>query len=264
MRPTDWVSSADEPGGIQSDRLYIRSQIFQARIKAHDVVQEHLKQIVTVASATLALTVTFLKDILGNIGDKLQWSLLLPSSWVCLGVSILVSVLSLAVLVNNLDSAGKDPGRAFQAGGKRQVQIPVLMSFLSFGVGMLFLGLFAAKNFQGLLQYQKETYKVGSAVVAVEQARKDLATEANILRIPKVELISGIHGASSNLPVWHVQLEIRLEGATPPARSQTPAKITKGLSIVAPGAAPTQTIDYFVDALTGRLISPTTIRRTTP
>lgn len=128
---------------------------------------------------------------------------------------------------------------------------------------MLLLGIFAAKNFEGLLQYQNETFEVGSAVAAVEQARKDFATEANILRIPQVELINGIQGASPDLPVWHVQLEVRLEVATPPARPQGPEKVTEDLSIAAPGAAPTQTIDYFVDALTGRIVS-STFRRTTP
>src|SRR5688572_21929888 len=84
------------------DRLFLpSSQLFQARIKAHDVIQEHLKQIATIASATLALTITFLKDVLGAVPDKLAWPQLLAWSWICLGLSIVLAVFSIVVLVNN-------------------------------------------------------------------------------------------------------------------------------------------------------------------
>src|SRR5689334_16539680 len=82
-------------------------QLFDSRMKAHDVLQEHLKQIITIASATLALTVSFLKDVIGSEGERVHWVATLPISWVCLGVSIAGSVWAIAVLVNNLDWAAQ-------------------------------------------------------------------------------------------------------------------------------------------------------------
>src|SRR5438105_2400683 len=82
-------------------------QLFDARMKAHDVLQEHLKQIITIASATLALTVSFLKDVVGSEGERASWVLALPISWGCLGASIACSIWAIVVLVNNLDWAAK-------------------------------------------------------------------------------------------------------------------------------------------------------------
>jgi hypothetical protein len=47
---------------------FLPKQLFDSRIKANDVLQEHLKQIITVASATLVLTVSFIKDVIGSSG----------------------------------------------------------------------------------------------------------------------------------------------------------------------------------------------------
>jgi len=249
---------------LQSDRLYVRSQLFQARIKANDVVQEHLKQIITVASAALALTVTFLKDVLGNVADKLEWSGLLPTSWVCLGLCILMAVLSLAFLVNNLDSAGQNPRRAFQAGGRLRVQLPVLLTFLVFGIGMLFLGIFAARNFENLIRFQKSSYKVASASSAVELASNSLKRDANELvgAVEKVELVPGIAGSVQSLPVWHVQLRMKEPVPPTPSTMKTSGEdcVRKGRKLVCPkpDAVPAtqappeaRRIDFFIDAEKG-------------
>ena len=82
---------------------FIPDQLLTARLKAHDFVLEHLKQIITMASAVLALTVTFLKDIVGTKGAQLRLSWFLPLCWILLGLSVCTAVYALAVHVNNLD-----------------------------------------------------------------------------------------------------------------------------------------------------------------
>lgn len=262
--PDDWVTDPSLPGGLQSDRLYVRSQLFQARIKANDVVQEHLKQIVTVASAALALTVTFLKDVLGSVADELQWSWLLPLSWLFLGASILLAVVSLALLVNNLDSAGDNPRRAFQAGGRPRVQVPVLATFLLFGGGMLLLGIFAASNFQQLVRFQKDEHAIASAAAAVALVTGGLAPGEQAGAVEKVELIPAIAGSAQSLPVWHIRLRL----ADPAVQStravdtlpgncanKKGARACRNLAVapLAPAPLPSEPrrIDFFVDASKG-------------
>ena len=50
----------------------ISEQLFQARIKSNEVLQEHLKQIIAVASGALILTITFLKEIVSQDGHYKQ------------------------------------------------------------------------------------------------------------------------------------------------------------------------------------------------
>ena len=61
--------------------------------KANDVSIEALKQILTLASATLALTITFLKDIIGNKQPSALWLLIL--GWLFLIFCIWVSWLTI-------------------------------------------------------------------------------------------------------------------------------------------------------------------------
>jgi len=150
----------------------IDQQLFDARLKANDVVQEHLKQIITIASATLALTVSFLKDVVGAAGAEARWPKLLPISWVALGVSILAAVIGIATLVNNLDKpdmtvAGTLP-RAFAAGAKSIVVVFENAAIYTFAVGMLSLAVFGAKNY--LLFLERKT-NVGNET-SITQALK--------------------------------------------------------------------------------------------
>jgi hypothetical protein len=56
--------------------------------KANEYAVESLKQVMTLAGAVLALTITFLKDVLGDTREHAVWWGLVPSGWVCLVASI--------------------------------------------------------------------------------------------------------------------------------------------------------------------------------
>jgi hypothetical protein len=81
-------------------------------MKANDLLQEHLKQIITVASATLVLTVSFIKDVIGSSGTAALYGWLLPVSWITLAASIPCAIISIAILVNHLDKPNSAVGRS--------------------------------------------------------------------------------------------------------------------------------------------------------
>jgi hypothetical protein len=143
----------------------IDQQLFDARIKANDIVQEHLKQIITIASATLALTVSFVKDVVGTSGAQVEHAGLLRLSWATLGLAILGAVVCMATLINNLDSPDRSIGRtgysrAFAAGAHTRVVFFEWAALLPFAVGMLSLALFGAANYRLFLERKTETAQV--------------------------------------------------------------------------------------------------------
>ncbi|HEY4837794.1 MAG TPA: hypothetical protein VIH72_04260 [Candidatus Acidoferrales bacterium] len=133
---------------------FITQQLFDARIKAHEIIQEHLKQIITIASGTLALTVSFLKDVVGASGAKSTCAWFLPAAWLGLAVSILCAVVCMAMLVNNLDAPDLDVStikpfiKAFGAGTKIGVLRMEQAALGTFAIGMLSLAAFGAINFR--------------------------------------------------------------------------------------------------------------------
>ena len=64
--------------------------------KATDIGVEAVKQLITLSVGVLALTVTFLKDILGDGRGNLTWPFLLPVSWVLFLVTIYSGIVALA------------------------------------------------------------------------------------------------------------------------------------------------------------------------
>ncbi|CAH2928332.1 MAG: hypothetical protein CPSOU_5321 [uncultured Paraburkholderia sp.] len=265
---TDWAAP-DAPGSPSTDRLYIRSQLFTARMKAHDVLLEHLKQTVTIASATLALTIGFIKDILGPATGNLRAEWLLKASWGLLGLVILLAIYVLATLINNLDTAGKSAEKAFKAGDNRLRQLVTLGTFLFFGVGMLFLGLFTALNYDSVVHRQQQNVAVSSATLAIEAAKKAASNAQDIKRIASVDLIPGAGGSGSPSAVWHVVMETRgtqpagtLSNTANSARPPSTAAKSKGKrkhtassnsppAQVADTSPAAQRVDYYIDAKTG-------------
>ncbi|WP_224032458.1 hypothetical protein [Paraburkholderia caribensis] len=241
-------------------------------MKAHDVLLEHLKQTVTIASATLALTIGFIKDILGPATGTLHAETLLKISWGALGTAILLAIYVLATLVNHLDSAGIDANKAFKAGDNRAQQLIALGTFLIFGVGMLSLGLFAVFNYDNVVHRKPPDFAIGSATMAIDAAKKATPSTQSVNRVTSVELIPGA-GESAGA-VWHVALET----LAIPASSTSPASAPiVASSVRAPRSATTSAhrrkrsahkqpvtvnnttppspvprrMDYYIDAKTG-------------
>ncbi|WP_321921305.1 hypothetical protein [Paraburkholderia guartelaensis] len=243
-------------------------------MKAHDVLLEHLKQTVTVASATLALTIGFIKDVVGPAGaGTLRAEELVGLSWLLLGATVLAAIYLLATQINNLDSARDFADKAFKAGDSRARAWFTLATFLAFGVGMLLLGVFGWFNYDNILHRKPHEFAVSSATMAIEAAKKATSQTKTIERIASVDLIPGASDSGSSSAVWHVVLETR--GAQPstisPASAPSPTQpvrppraaarsrgtrkqplssSTPRVDIVATSPAP-QRVDYYIDAKTG-------------
>jgi hypothetical protein len=70
--------------------------------KAFEFAQEATKQLITLATGVIALTITFLKDVLGTDGS----AGFLQAAWVLYLVSIVFGVLTLLNLTGNLERPG--------------------------------------------------------------------------------------------------------------------------------------------------------------
>ncbi len=203
------AASASGSGGGPPPNI-ISEQTFNARLKAHDFVQEHLKQIITISSAVIGLTVTFLKDIVGAKGDQLRFAWLLPVSWILLGLAVCFAAYAIAVHVNNLDWPNKKkPNASFAAGANNDSRILVLLTITLFWPGILSLGSFAAVNYDLLLKRGARDYKIVSAFQAVDEAKKHIDPSIQIVQLTKVELIKGVDESLAGSSVWNIQFEIK-------------------------------------------------------
>ena len=73
--------------------------------KAFDFAVDLTKQLITLSTAIITLTVTFSKDILGGVDDSNKYLLL--TSWIFFIISIFLGVLTLMALTGNLDPMAK-------------------------------------------------------------------------------------------------------------------------------------------------------------
>jgi hypothetical protein len=70
--------------------------------KANEYAVDSLKQILTLAGAILALTVTFLKDVLGETRDSVTGWFIVPVAWVFLIVSLVFAWLAIVEAADKL------------------------------------------------------------------------------------------------------------------------------------------------------------------
>jgi hypothetical protein len=73
--------------------------------KAIDVCNETVKQLITVASGVVTISITFLKDLKPTPRERR----LLVSSWVMLLLSVVMGILTLQALVGNLGARARAP-----------------------------------------------------------------------------------------------------------------------------------------------------------
>ncbi|MEM7408884.1 MAG: hypothetical protein AAF430_01450 [Myxococcota bacterium] len=130
----------------------IPEQLFEARLKANALAESFLKQLVTLASAALVLSVGFFWDAL-KAKNGVEWVFLLPIAWLSLVLAAFVGAIGVAMLVNNLDvpdqtMAERDAlsiDRAYAASS-----LPVVCAcwgaMIGFVAGIALFGAFAARQ----------------------------------------------------------------------------------------------------------------------
>jgi hypothetical protein len=112
--------------------------------KANDYAIDALKQVLTLASAILALTITFMKDILGDSRLLTVWRALIPCAWISMIVTIWTAWVATAHAARVLGT-GAQRGYVF---GQGKARVLARVAQWSFAIGLTMLGIFAVRNYQ--------------------------------------------------------------------------------------------------------------------
>jgi hypothetical protein len=106
--------------------------------KTFDLATELAKQLITLATGTIALTITFSKDFLHETSTHAKpWALV---AWSALLISVVFGIWTIMALTGNLGRGPKD-ANVYTV----NVRIPAGLQILSFLVGLVLTVVFAAK-----------------------------------------------------------------------------------------------------------------------
>jgi len=78
------------------------------QIKAFEFAQEVTKQVITLSTGVLSLSVTFMKDIIPENEFTHGLKSLLAASWIVFSIAILFGILALMAMTGNLSKPSKD------------------------------------------------------------------------------------------------------------------------------------------------------------
>src|SRR5690349_23668984 len=109
--------------------------------KANELAIEALKQLLTLASSVLVLTIAFIKDALGANRDRATYVFLVPLAWSLLAVVIWTAWVAIPDACRKMATT---PGYVFATG---RPQVLAKLAQWSFLLGLTFLTLFAVLNF---------------------------------------------------------------------------------------------------------------------
>lgn len=110
--------------------------------KAFDFSADLTKQLITLATGIIALTITFSKDFLLRPNAAPRWIACL--AWCFFLVSIAAGILALSALTGNLDAKDKTKPLTIYA---PNVLVFSLSQFVTFGIGLLLTIVFGACSF---------------------------------------------------------------------------------------------------------------------
>ena len=109
--------------------------------KAFDFAQESTKQILTLSTAILTLTITFQRDIVGPAAAGDRW--ILTVAWIAYLVSIGFGLATLLNLAGNLEKPTNDTPSIYRP----SIILFSVLQVLTFSVGMLFTLWFGIVSF---------------------------------------------------------------------------------------------------------------------
>lgn len=122
--------------------------------KAFDFAYETTKQLITLATAIITLTVTFSKDVIGSINQDLR--LWLASTWAVFIISILLGILTMMSLTGTLDPMKNGKNKDSKEEEKQQdsQEKPVDMSI-------------NGQNVKSFSKYQIMTFLIGLILTVI-------------------------------------------------------------------------------------------------
>jgi hypothetical protein len=227
------------------------------RQKAFEFCSDLTKQLLTLSTAIIAITITFSKDVFGSISSiKGAGSFWMTSSWVCYVIAIMFGIWALMALTGTLEPANGLTNAASIRGGN--IRIPSLCQILFFLLGIGCTVTYAVKA--GAITSPPEEslrggYKIATAEQAIEEVKKQLPATVLSSRFSRIELLQSIGSSSQNIPVWHVQLEVQISSPNLGKTSLTKKESSSGLSqakrLTSTPPIPSMVVDYFIDSKTG-------------
>ena len=113
--------------------------------KAFDFAQELCKQLITLATGLIALTITFWKDIIGTDPVKAAW--LAYYSWYALLASAFFGIWMLMALTGILEPI-KPPAGYTPSIRNSSVVIPSILQIVTFVAGLVLLVVFGRLNYR--------------------------------------------------------------------------------------------------------------------
>jgi len=109
--------------------------------KGNDYAIEALKQLLTLSTVVLALTITFLKDVIGEARSQAQVAWLVPLAWACFLIAIWVAWVAIGHAARAMAS-GEVTGYAFVDRRRWLVRVP----HWSFFAALFILAVFGSSN----------------------------------------------------------------------------------------------------------------------
>lgn len=118
------------------------NEINERRKKAFDFAQETVKQLLSLATAVIALTITFSKDIVGGLPDTTRG--FLAAAWFFYLLSVVAGVWTLMAMTGTLEPKKQDSVPISIRG--YNVTWPAIVQVVSFLVGLIFTVVFGFKS----------------------------------------------------------------------------------------------------------------------
>jgi hypothetical protein len=112
-----------------------------ASLAGFDSANELAKQLITLATGILALSITFLKDILKNNSQVITWPL--KSAWISYLLSICFGIWMMMAVTGTIFAVIENPNKPRIYG--TNISIPALLQILSFILGTVSLIIYGAK-----------------------------------------------------------------------------------------------------------------------
>jgi len=109
---------------------------------AFDYARDSTKQLMTLATGVIALTITFARDFVGGAPQRLRWYVI--GSWILLLISVAFGQLCLMALTGVLGSREVPPPVPSIYNGS--IVAPSILQVLTFGGGLALAVVFAART----------------------------------------------------------------------------------------------------------------------
>jgi hypothetical protein len=119
----------------------------EQRRKAFDFAQETSKQLITLATAIIGLTITFAKDFVGRVHGVPRT--LAVTSWTLFLISIGLGLLTLMALTGSLEENGSKTRHTVPSIRGKNITVPAMAQVVLFFLGLVtavLFGVFAAQQ----------------------------------------------------------------------------------------------------------------------